>query len=307
MTAKTIKRTGGGQFDPTNRNIFFSAGGFSDKSQLPEYFLVAVNDLPKKGYEAVLDQYIEAGHKIFLDSGIFNLTNEHKRATGCTMDEALQLAPEDILGFDELFKQYVDITTRYGDQLWGYIELDQGGALNKRKTRAKLEDLGLRPIPVYHPLVDGWEYFDELAEQYDRMCFGNIVQANMPTRVRLLHTLWERHRKYPELWVHVLGMTASEWALPLPPDSCDSSTWINGLRYPKIDMGYSMMKRQGSCGSDFLYVRDDDERDMYAAQRVYRDEMESANDQWAEARARALDAFGPVAMPQPNPKEGMKQ
>ena len=60
------------------------------------------------------------------------------------------------------------------------------------------ESLGLKPIPVYHPLLDGWDYFDELAAQYDRICFGNIVQAPAATRIRLLHTLWERHRRYPD-------------------------------------------------------------------------------------------------------------
>lgn len=302
-----MKRTGGGAFDPTERNIFFSAGGFSRAAALPEYFLVAVNDLPRRGYETVLDQHIEAGHKIFLDSGVFNLTNEHKRATGCTMDEALALPPDQINGFDNLFEQYVNIVQRYGNELWGYIELDQGGVTHKRRIRARLEDLGISPVPVYHPIVDGWDYFDELAESYDRLCFGNIVQANMATRVRLLHTMWERHRHHPDLWIHILGMTASEWALTVPPNSCDSSTWVNGLRYPKVDMGYSNLKRIGFLGGEFLYVQGDNRsQNSIQAQEIYRDEMESANAQWHEAVIRVEDMFGAVRYPEPNKREGVK-
>ena len=57
------------------------------------------------------------------------------------------------------------------------VEVDQGGRENKIKTRARLEKMGLRPIPVYHPLNDGWDYFDYLAENYDRICMGNVVNA----------------------------------------------------------------------------------------------------------------------------------
>jgi hypothetical protein len=298
-----IKKTGGGLFDPEHRNIYFAAG---TAQFYPEYMLIAVNDLSKGTYAEHLDGLLAKGHKVFLDSGIFNLTNEHKRQTGVTMDEALKLAPEDIIGFDELFEKYVDIAKTYGDKLWGYIELDQGGAVNKRKTRAKLEAMGLNPIPVYHPLVDGWDYFDELASQYDRICFGNIVQANGPTRTRLLHTLWERLRQYPHLWVHVLGMTPNENTPVFPPQSCDSSTWLNGLRYPSVDMGSAAFKRGGSCGPEFLYIAGEGPRNRHVAQRVYSDEVESINDNWAQMRADTDRTFGAVAFPPVNPKEGMK-
>ena len=36
---------------------------------------------------------------------------------------------------------------------------------------------GLAPMPVYHPLNDGWDYYDELAGSHDRVCIGNLVQA----------------------------------------------------------------------------------------------------------------------------------
>lgn len=299
-----MKATGGGLFDPQDRGIYFAAGS----SQVyPKHMLIAVNDLPSGDYHKHLEGLLDAGYIVFLDSGIFNLTNEHKRATGCTMDEALALAPEEINGFDELFDKYTRIVSDFGDRLWGYIELDQGGAVNKRRTRARLEALGFAPVPVYHPLVDGWDYFDELAAEYDRICFGNIVQANPRVRVRLLHTLWERKRQYPHLWVHVLGMTPNETTPLFQPESCDSSTWLNGLRYPSVDMGSTALKRAGSIhDGTFHYVAagdPNDPRGRQAAQRTYSDEVESVNHVWRLMTEQAELVFGSPTHPPIDPAE----
>ncbi|MFD7450356.1 hypothetical protein [Kitasatospora sp. NPDC059827] len=248
-----VKRTGGGAFDPADRHVYFAAG---DSEHYPHHVLLATNDLLTAGHERRLVELLDAGHQVLLDSGIFWLTNQYKRAHGVSMDEALRLAPEEIDGFDDLYARYVELVRRHGDRLWGYIELDQGGRDNKIRTRARLEDEGLTPIPVYHPLVDGWDYFDELAQQYDRICFGNVVQAPAPVRLRLLHTLWERHRQYPDLWVHVLGLTVNEWCLAVPPDSCDSSTWLGPLRWPDVRVDSALLRKVGVIDRGFAYDLD---------------------------------------------------
>ncbi|MFE7525868.1 hypothetical protein ACFU7Y_09095 [Kitasatospora sp. NPDC057542] len=249
-----VKRTGGGAFDPADRHLYFAAG---DSEHYPHHVLLATNDLLTAGHERRLVALLDAGHRVLLDSGIFWLTNQYKRAhPGISMDEALRLAPEDIDGFDDLYARYVELVQRHGDRLWGYIELDQGGRDNKIRTRARLEGEGLAPIPVYHPLVDGWDYFDELAQQYDRICFGNVVQAPAPVRLRLLHTLWERHRQYPDLWVHVLGLTVNEWCLAVPPDSCDSSTWLGPLRWPDVRIDSALLRKVGVIDRGFAYDLD---------------------------------------------------
>lgn len=288
----------------------FAAG---TASELPHHYLVAVNDLYGDGGDRVLDTLIGRGHKVLLDSGVFNLTNDYMRSTGCSMDEALTVAPDQMPGFDRLFDRYVEIVDKYGDRLWGYIELDQGGEVNKRLTRARLEAHGAVPIPVYHPLVDGWDYFDELAREYDRICFGNVVQASRPVRERLLHTLWERHRAYPDLWVHVLGLTVNEWCLPCPPDSCDSSTWVNGLRYPSVSLGSSATRRVGQITDpSFRYDPDtgsrasnwnfddtppENARDRHSASAVYRDEVEYVNLVWRQMRHDIRANFGASELP----------
>lgn len=247
-------RGGHGTWDPTARPVYFFAGSVAEPFVLAnlDHRLIAVNDLviDPDGSCQEIETMLEAGLHVLVDSGIFWLTNEHKRTHGLTMDDALALPPSEIDGFDDLFDDYVALLSRYGDDVWGYIELDQGGATNKRKTRKRLHDLGLDPMPVYHPLNDGSDYLDELFEGFDRMCMGNVVQADRPTRLRLIHALWERHRQHPDVWVHLLGFTPNTMSLALAFDSCDSSTWLRGVRWAASTRASSMLNPAGRIGPD---------------------------------------------------------
>lgn len=262
-------KTAGGTFDSKEENIYFIASNVDrlvPGAPVHDYLLVAVNELKTQKELMHLDGWISSGKKVFIDSGIFNLTNDHKRKHGITMDQALSLPPDQIDGFDNLFERYVEIVTKYQDHCWGYIELDQGGRKNKIKTRERLEALGLKPIPVYHPLNDGWDYFDYLAERYDRICFGNVVQADRFTRKRLITTAWERHRKYPDLWIHLLGFTPNEWLNALPINSGDSSSWLSAVRwsgYKERSMGASF----GDMPKNFQYELGSD-RDSETGSRM---------------------------------------
>lgn len=299
-------RTGGGTYDPAVKHLYFVAG---DPPQAHRSnHLTAVNDaITDNQTRESIEEPLARGSRLLLDSGIFNLTNRHMRATGITMDEALALPPEALEGFDALFDRYVELVRRYEPRLWGYIELDQGGRDNKRRTRARLHDLGLNPIPVYHPLNDGWDYFDELAAGYDRICFGNIVQAAPTVRLRLLHTMWERRRRYPHLWIHVLGLTASEIVLAYPPDSCDSSTFTSALRWGDSGLENTMLHRGlGGLGRGYVYDRQVDhyhERGWLSCARLYAEAFDNLTTAWQQIQAD-LTELGAPAWPAPLPEEG---
>ncbi len=229
-----IKRTGG-RWDPREDVCYFLANSMETLQWAvgrAKHQLIAINEITGEKALGTLQGWIADGHHLLIDSGVFNLANEHARRNKVPLEQALALAPDEIDGFAELLQAYRRIVSALKDDCWGYIEIDQGGRDCKLRTRAMLEAEGLRPIPVYHPLNDGWDYFDELAQAYDRICVGNLVQAEPESRKRMLATIWERRRRYPDLWVHLLGYTPNALLNAFPVNSCDSSTWLSAVRWP---------------------------------------------------------------------------
>jgi hypothetical protein len=224
----------GGNWNPKDWPIYFVASSpnvFDQSIEVLDHILIAVNELEGGSWKKTLTGAFDNKRNVFIDSGVYWLSTQHAKKHRISMDQALSMAPTEIDGFDELFEKYVEVNRTYANEVWGYIEIDQGGRENKIKTRKRLEKLGLRPIPVYHPFNDGWDYFDYLAERYDRICFGNVVMADRATRKRLVATAWERRRRYPNLWIHLLGMTPSDITTAFPINSMDSSTWVGSVRW----------------------------------------------------------------------------
>ncbi len=255
----------GGQFDARGQPLFFIASN-TDRGQwgatAHDCLLVPVDEFTTARSQATLGEWLAGGKRILLDSGVYALAMRYARQHAVPLPQALGMNPEDVDGWGELFEIYVEIVRKYGDRSWGYMELDLGGRPNKIKTRAKLEALGLRPIPIYHPLVDGWEYFDELAQRYDRIGIGNVVDAMPSVRKRLMATIWQRRTRYPGLWLHLLGLTPNQYVHAYPFNSADSSSWLatvrfgrfeeicNGKLFSNVEMRYERASDPGSAGGN---------------------------------------------------------
>lgn len=299
--------TGGGTFDPHESCVYFLAANLESLRQVIAngygYILVAVNEVNEADLDEVLGM-AEAGAKVMLDSGIFNLNNSHAKRHGISMDQALTLAPEEIDGFAELRSRYVRAVTKLHRNLWGFVEMDQGGMIHKRRIRRELEDeLGMSPIPVYHPFNDGWDYYDELAESYDRLCFGNVVQASQHDRKRLVLTAWERRRRYPHVWTHLLGFTPNHWLLGLPLDSCDSSTWLDAVRHGS-QSDQAALRSMGNLDPEFRYrIGDDSESPTghFKARRLASAVCWSTMRNWQQHRA-AMRLLGEPDCPPLTPR-----
>ena len=238
-----VKATSGGTFDRDEHLIYFLAGNLDKISDVPQpQVLIAVNELESKTALDELDRLLDE-RKVFLDSGIFNLAMEHARRHDVTHDIGLSMPPEEIDGFDRLWDRYADIATRFADRLWGVVELDQGGVEHKPRTRARIEnELGITPMPVYHPFLDGWDYYDDLASGYDRICFGNLVKASPSERQRLIWTASERAKAYPYLWTHLLGVTPNQNLIASNfRGSADSSSWLTSLRWMPSWTGFTYL------------------------------------------------------------------
>lgn len=261
-----MKLTSGGKYLPDEEYVYFLATSPARHSEavlaLPDedvyqhpHVLVAVNELETPKHFDHLDKLIDEGRSLMIDSGVFNLAMSHARTHSMTHNEALSLAPEEVDGFEELLEKYYRIAQTYKDRIWGMVEVDQGGPLIKPLTRARIErESGIIPIPVWHPLLDGIDYYHTLIAEYDRICVGNLVKANPSLRLRILTAVSELSRENPKIWHHLLGVTPSELTFALPiRGSSDSSTWLTGCRWPQGWGSKSMGKRIAHFGPDFSY------------------------------------------------------
>lgn len=275
-----VKATSGGTFNPNDPLTYFIAGSLDNlQVSMQDYVLIAVNEIKSPKDEEELERLCET-RKVFLDSGIFNLAMTHARKHDVSHDVGLSLPPEEIDGFDELWDRYGHIATKYHDRLWGIVELDQGGIENKPRTRARIEEeFGIIPMPVYHPLLDGWDYYDDLAKEYDRLCFGNLVKASPPVRLRLQWTATQRAKEYPYLWTHMLGVTPNQNLIAMGyKGSADSSSWITSLRWMPSWRGFAMLSSLSGYPIEMWYLADTYDKTLqlssattYAQELIIRD------------------------------------
>lgn len=311
MTGKMLL-TGGGRFDPSEDFIYFTAGspGAYEHERIHPWTLVATNDLCKSGPDPALDAILENDdHKLLFDSGVFALASAHARKYDLSINESLAVAPEAIDGFDALYARYVEVVRLYEARFWGYVEVDQGPTEQKKRTRAKLERAGLRPIPVYHPLSDGWEYFDELAKKYDRICIGNLAATTATVRTRLLAALWERkRRKYRHLWIHALGLTPNESVSAYPVNSCDSSSWNYAIRFgaPSAPGPFAQLKTFGKFGHAHSYdqlVAASHERGVDASMRFQVSQSSFRQMIWRQSQADVRELLSTTNWPPAGARE----
>jgi hypothetical protein len=283
-------QTGGGRFDPDEPFAFFMAMANADVATHP-WLLMALNDvLNDSGVDALRARLDLPGSRVFLDSGVFWLASTYAKANNIDLADAFQIEPETMPGFDRLVTAYVDLVRQAESKLWGYVELDQGGVENKRRLRAMLEGEGLRPIPVFHPLSDPPEYFDELLESYDRVCIGNLAMAAPEARRSILAWAWERRRRHAApVWVHALGVTPAPLLNAYPVNSTDSSKC----------MGRAMLARCGALEYGVMARAEDPADEAATRERVVkfmswvaRTDVEAWRRQWADL-ARVLPGVSP--------------
>jgi len=250
-----------GTWNPDEPFVYFLAAPLSFiETAAPHHAscLIAVNELMRDDWRDHLDRLIDSGAKILVDSGAFSIAASHARKHEIPLEEAFKMPLESLDGFPELMSRYKEVIDYCQDDVWGTVEVDLGGEKQKRRTRTLFEDKGGHPIPVFHPVGDSSAYLDELLNTYDRICVGNLVSASRYARKRILQTILERRRGTPCRWIHLLGMTPSEVLCAFPFESCDSSAWLNTVRWS----GYiekSCLRSVGPLPKNFQYQLGDRE------------------------------------------------
>lgn len=223
-----------GTWSMNDAPVFFAAviaAHFIAVTNQNQFLLVTAPDVERDEITEECFKYCTRGGRLMIDSGIFGIALAAAKRRGVDHNEGLRTPPEQIDGWSDFISSWKRCITVLGDACWGYVEIDLGGTEQKRKTRAALEAEGYRPIPVVHPITDGWDYFDELADTYDRLCIGNLVTSNEATRIDILRTVAERRRGRRVKWIHALGVTAGPPWLTAPTESCDSSSHATPLKH----------------------------------------------------------------------------
>ena len=261
---ETIKKTGGGAFDPELQGLHFFATGLQWHLRVSgaghKSYLVAVNHISegKKGNDEIELLLTIPDVRVFLDSGIFTLCADYARKNGLQLEEVFGYQPEQVDGYEKLKSRYIDLIRKYGDRLWGYVELDMGGTETKIRVRSELEAIGIRPIPVFHPMHDSWDYYERLLREYDRICIGNIVNASPKTRSLVLTECARRKKAInSNCFIHILGSSANGLITSLQFESCDSSSWNSRLRFPVLN-NVHLDGNIGGLPSWFLYEQNGD-------------------------------------------------
>jgi hypothetical protein len=289
--------TAGAQFNRKNLRLYFMAatnGAFPIMREMHGNTLLPIEEIREP--DSVLE-LMDDGVTVMIDSGVFSLVSRYASETGRDFDEVRALPLKEIPGYAMLYERYITVCETVGNESWGYVEIDLGSKEDKMKTRAKLEKHGLRPIPVWHPMTDGQEYFHYLAKRYDRICMGNLAMASSSVRKRLIATVHELKRGYPDLWVHSLGMSPNCILYACPTESCDSSSWGTPVRWTKSTSEWAC----GQLVSYFehaaiAYQRDAEEGSEYSRDKISRISAMQAHYMMENWRAYS-DRFNAVTNP----------
>jgi len=188
-------------------------------------------DFSPNTFQEDLDAEIATYQNVFLDSGVFGMAMEYAKKYNISHNVALTTPLDAIPTWPAFRDRYIAMMRHVQDSVWGYVELDLGGTQQKIQTRTWLESIGLKPIPVWHPLNDGLDYGKFLMTTYDRICVGNVVKSDAQTRKVILQAM--TLAKTEGVWVHALGLGPMDFVTAYNVDSIDSTTWMTSMMYSR--------------------------------------------------------------------------
>jgi len=230
-------------------------------SRFHDAILIAMPNIRTRKHIADITRWVDQGKKLIIDSGVFEVCSHHARAHGLSLTGALSLPPEQLDGFPQLLDHYLK-TAKLLPDTFALVEIDVGGRESKIRTRAYLESEGLTVCPVFHPIIDGWDYLDELAKKYPTIFVGNMVDASVGLRLKIMARLQQWMQQHPETWLHLLGVTPSPTLVSMPTHSCDSSAWLASVKYSQGRwMGTALWNKLGGFTRELSYARLKKDRD----------------------------------------------
>ncbi|MBM3983046.1 MAG: hypothetical protein FJ304_22790 [Planctomycetes bacterium] len=153
--------------------------------------------------------------EIFIDSGGFSAMTQ-----GVSID----------------IKAYAAFLKRFAHRITVYANLDSiGNAQKTADNQKRLEDMGLRPIPVFHT-GEEWKWLEAYIERYPYIALGGMVpymrqwEKMMPWLVRAFKMAKDRSV------YHGFGCTTWNIISRVPWYSVDSSSWCASFRFGQVGL-----------------------------------------------------------------------
>ncbi|MBF0227427.1 MAG: hypothetical protein HQK76_18435 [Desulfobacterales bacterium] len=200
-------------------------------------------------------------NSIILDSGAWSLNNRKSNN-----------------GMEITLKGYELYLKIFGDMFECYFNFDENftpeGCLENLRNLTKLEESGLKPIPVIHDYYeDEIDYY--IDKGYDMVALGSIFNAEKRKQERKYDDVKlavnNLIKKKFDIKIHVFASSSYEVLSKLPVYSSDSSNWAQNVKY-----GYIPYWNEGK--TDNIYFEDylDDEKPnrIYFKKYCFRKELE---------------------------------
>lgn len=154
--------------------------------------------------------------KIFMDSGAFSF-------------KSYGLPPIKIDSYIKHIKKFKSVLTVYAN-------MDViGDAEATWDNQYKMEEAGLNPIPIYHPVTDDIKYLERCIDNYDYFAIGGIAHnPSLSLRTRVLDNCWEYlcdKDGFPRRKVHGFGLAAPKLMMRYPWYSIDTSSYMDYGQY----------------------------------------------------------------------------
>ena len=127
--------------------------------------------------------------------------------------------------------EYATWVKRWEHLFATYSNLDViGNARATLDNQRRLEDMGLRPMPVFH-VGSPWEYLERYLDEYDYIALGGMV-PHARHRRHLMQWIIKAFRMLPPgKGYHGFGTTGWDIMSSFPWRSVDSSRWASGYMF----------------------------------------------------------------------------
>lgn len=220
-------------------------------------------DLKSPKFRSALQFMEENNQELICDSGLFTMMFGAGKGKTYTK--------QDILDYT---KGYIEAAKKFGVKKSTFVEMDTHKILPLKdlfEIRKMFEDSGLKVLYAWH-VEEGIDGLYSMAEKYEYIALSipelRIVCKGKKSRYQdvtkdLLYKIKKNTTKFPK--IHLLGNTVMETMDTSLAYSCDSSSWLYGVRHRR-----STFFQDGKISQRYFGEKSSDEW-----KKIYEQEVES--------------------------------